>query len=62
MRKLLFVYLILIGLFVVYVYQYQSEETTNNQWSDRELRGTIDENYVMVTFQEGIDYWKRPLK
>ncbi|WP_058305924.1 substrate-binding domain-containing protein [Gracilibacillus massiliensis] len=62
MRKLLFIYLILIGLFVVYVYQYQSEETTNNQWSDRELRGTIDENYVMVTFQAGIDYWKRPLK
>ncbi len=62
MRKLLFVYLILIGLFVVYVYQYQTEETTNNQWSDRELRGTIDENYVMVTFQAGIDYWKRPLK
>ncbi|WP_073202843.1 substrate-binding domain-containing protein [Gracilibacillus kekensis] len=62
MRKLLFAYLILIVLFVVYVYQYQSEETTNNQWSDRELRGTIDENYVMVTFQAGIDYWKRPLK
>ncbi|SHN30791.1 monosaccharide ABC transporter substrate-binding protein, CUT2 family [Gracilibacillus kekensis] len=58
----MFAYLILIVLFVVYVYQYQSEETTNNQWSDRELRGTIDENYVMVTFQAGIDYWKRPLK
>lgn len=62
LRKLLFVYLILIGVFVVYVYQYQSENTSNNQWSEHELRGTIDENYVMVTFQSGIDYWKRALK
>ncbi|SER35248.1 monosaccharide ABC transporter substrate-binding protein, CUT2 family (TC 3.A.1.2.-) [Gracilibacillus ureilyticus] len=62
MKKLLFVYLMLIGLFVLYVYQYQTDDTTNSQWSDKELRGTIDENYVMVTFQSGIDYWKRALK
>ncbi|MFC4402167.1 substrate-binding domain-containing protein [Gracilibacillus xinjiangensis] len=62
MKKLLFAYLLLIGLFVLYVYQYQSDNTTNSQWSDYELRGTIDENYVMVTFQSGIDYWKRALK
>ncbi|WP_208589507.1 substrate-binding domain-containing protein [Gracilibacillus suaedae] len=62
MKKLLFVYIVLIGLFVLYVYQYQTSETTNNDWSEHELRGTIDETYVMVTFQAGIDYWKRPLK
>ncbi|MGP4040046.1 substrate-binding domain-containing protein [Gracilibacillus sp. D59] len=62
MRKLLIVYIVLIGLFVLYVYQYQTSETTNNEWSEQELRGTIDETYVMVTFQTGIDYWKRPLK
>ncbi|WP_163583263.1 substrate-binding domain-containing protein [Gracilibacillus saliphilus] len=62
MKKLLFVYIVLIGLFVLYVYQYQTSETTNNDWSEHELRGTVDETYVMVTFQAGIDYWKRPLK
>ncbi|MGN8647235.1 substrate-binding domain-containing protein [Gracilibacillus sp. HCP3S3_G5_1] len=62
MKKLLIVYIVLIGLFVLYVYQYQTNETTSNEWSEHELIGTIDETYVMVTFQAGIDYWKRPLK
>ncbi|UOQ49277.1 substrate-binding domain-containing protein [Gracilibacillus caseinilyticus] len=62
MKKLLVVYIILIGLFVLYVYQYQTSETTSNDWSEHELRGTMDETYVMVTFQAGIDYWKRALK
>lgn len=62
MKKLLIVYIVLIGLFVLYVYQYQTNETISNEWSEHELIGTIDETYVMVTFQAGIDYWKRPLK
>ncbi|MDL4840894.1 substrate-binding domain-containing protein [Aquibacillus rhizosphaerae] len=62
MRKLLFIYLLLIGLFVVYVYNYQNNESTTREWSENELRGSMDETYVMVTFQVGIDYWKRALK
>lgn len=62
MKKLLVAYLVLIGLFVFYVYYYQSNETANNNWSEHNLRGSIEEKYVMVTFQAGIDYWKRPLK
>ncbi|ENH98018.1 sugar ABC transporter sugar-binding protein [Gracilibacillus halophilus YIM-C55.5] len=62
MRKLLFVYLILIAVFVVYVYQYQTRDVSSNQWSENQLKGSMDETYVMVTFLSGIDYWKRPLK
>ncbi|UOQ84136.1 substrate-binding domain-containing protein [Gracilibacillus salinarum] len=62
MKKLLVVYIILIGLFVLYVYQYQTSETTSNDYSEHELRGTMEETYVMLTFQAGIDYWKRALK
>ena len=62
MKKLLVAYLVLIVLFVFYVYYYQSNETANNNWSEHNLRGSIEEKYVMVTFQAGIDYWKRPLK
>ncbi|RCW73200.1 substrate-binding domain-containing protein [Saliterribacillus persicus] len=62
MRKLLFIYLILIGLFVIYVYNYQTESETTREWSENELRGSMDETYVMVTFQVGIDYWKRAVK
>ncbi len=62
LRKLLFIYLILIGLFVIYVYNYQTESATTREWSENELRGSMDETYVMVTFQVGIDYWKRAVK
>lgn len=62
MRNLLFVYLLLISLFVLYVYNYQTNELTTQEWSENELQGNMDETYVMVTFQVGIDYWKRALK
>ncbi|GAB2572330.1 substrate-binding domain-containing protein [Gracilibacillus alcaliphilus] len=62
MKKLLFIYIILIGLFVVYVYHYQTNETASNDWEDHELQGSVEETYVMITFQTGIDYWKRALK
>ncbi len=44
------------------MYNYQTNNQANNQWTNNELRGTLDESYVMVTFQSGIDYWKRALK
>ncbi|RKL66641.1 LacI family transcriptional regulator [Salipaludibacillus neizhouensis] len=62
MRILLFFYLLLIGLFVGYVYNYQTTDSIEREWSENELTGNMDETYVMVTFQVGIDYWKRSLK
>ncbi len=62
MKKLLFIYLLLTGLFVFYVYNFQSENASTPEWSEDELKGSMDETYVMVTFQVGIDYWKRALK
>ncbi|MDC3418231.1 substrate-binding domain-containing protein [Aquibacillus salsiterrae] len=62
MKKLLLVYLLLIGLFVLYVYKYQTDVATTRQWSESKFQGSMDETYVMVTFQVGIDYWKRALK
>ncbi|WP_407271345.1 substrate-binding domain-containing protein [Radiobacillus sp. PE A8.2] len=62
MKKLLFIYLLLIGIFVLYVYNYQAQEASTRQWSENQLRGNMDETYVMVTFQVGMDYWKRALK
>ncbi|WP_453995994.1 substrate-binding domain-containing protein [Bacillus nitroreducens] len=62
MKKLLFVYLLLIGLFVLYIYNYQAESSTKRAWNGNELVGDVDETYVMVTFMVGIDYWKRALK
>ncbi|WP_186576030.1 substrate-binding domain-containing protein [Aquibacillus kalidii] len=62
MKKLLFVYLLLISLFVVYVYNHQTENAVTREWSESDLKGSMEETYVMVTFQVGIDYWKRALK
>lgn len=61
-KKLLAVYLLLIGLFVLYIYNYQTETTSNQAWTESKLTGSMDETYVMVTFLSGIDYWKRALK
>ncbi len=54
--------MLLIGLFVGYVYNYQTTDSIEREWSENELTGNMDETYVMVTFQVGIDYWKRSLK
>lgn len=62
LRKLFIVYILLTGLFVFYVYYYQTQEPSTRAWNENELQGSMDETYVMVTFQVGIDYWKRALK
>ncbi|WP_201714705.1 substrate-binding domain-containing protein [Rossellomorea arthrocnemi] len=62
MKKLLFIYLLLTSLFVVYVYHYQTDDSSKREWSGNAMKGSIDETYVMVTFQMGIDYWKGALK
>lgn len=62
MKKIGIVYLLLIGFFLLYVLDYRSQSHLNEQWKTAGLRGEIDEKYVMVTFQMGIDYWKSSLK
>lgn len=65
MKKLMLVYCALILTFLLYVVFFQFGQP-DNPWdqvrSDEGLSGTVDEKYVMVTFQAGIDYWKAVLK
>jgi ribose transport system substrate-binding protein len=63
LKKLVFVYTLLIGSFLLYLINFQSREATANlEGKPKGLQGDIDEKYVMVTFQAGIDYWKNILK
>lgn len=62
MRRLLIIYLLLLAFFAIFVYQYLSEDTNNLELQQNQLRGTIEETYVMITYQSGMDYWKRQLK
>ncbi|MNO17327.1 D-allose-binding periplasmic protein precursor [compost metagenome] len=62
MKKIWIVYLLLFACFALYVLDYRSQTRLNDQWNSGGLQGSIDEKYVMVTFQRGIDYWKSGLK
>lgn len=62
MKKIMVVYGLLIVSFLVYVFMYRMEEARSSSWEDGGLRGSIGENYVMVTFQSGMEYWKNILK
>ncbi|HEX7057341.1 MAG TPA: substrate-binding domain-containing protein [Bacilli bacterium] len=62
MKKLLAIYALLIGAFLLYLFYYQMHDSKENPWDNQGLRGEIGEKYVMVTFQAGIDYWKSCLK
>ncbi|ULO05372.1 substrate-binding domain-containing protein [Paenibacillus sp. 19GGS1-52] len=63
MKKLWLVYALLIGMFLVYVLNYKLQQAnTTDPWETAGLRGNIEDAYVMVTFQSGIDYWKSVLK
>ncbi|MDQ0193188.1 substrate-binding domain-containing protein [Paenibacillus wynnii] len=62
MKKLWLVYVFLIGIFLVYVLNYKLQARTADPWETTGLRGNIEDTYVMVTFQSGIDYWKSVLK
>ncbi|MEK8213308.1 MULTISPECIES: substrate-binding domain-containing protein [unclassified Paenibacillus] len=62
MKKLWMVYVLLIGLFLVYVLNYKLQADAADPWETAGLRGNIEDKYVMVTFQSGIDYWKSVLK
>jgi ribose transport system substrate-binding protein len=62
MKKLWIVYVLLIGIFVVYALNYKLQAESTDPWDTTGLRGNIEDTYVMVTFQSGIDYWKSVLK
>jgi ribose transport system substrate-binding protein len=64
LKKLLFVYLILISTFMIYFFSYHFNQSNTSPWNeiDSGLQGEIDEKYVMITFLAGIDYWKNSLK
>ncbi|WP_019911415.1 substrate-binding domain-containing protein [Paenibacillus sp. HW567] len=62
MKKLWLVYVLLIGIFLIYVLNYKLQAKPADPWETAGLRGNIADKYVMVTFQSGIDYWKSVLK
>ncbi|MGZ0085883.1 substrate-binding domain-containing protein [Caldibacillus thermoamylovorans] len=64
MKKLLLIYACLVSLFILYIYRYHLEISRLRLASQGEtaFQGKPDEKYVMVTFQSGMDYWKRCLK
>lgn len=56
------IYVLLIFAFALYVFNYNYRESASSKPAQEGLRGSIDEKYVMVTFQAGIEYWKSCLK
>jgi ribose transport system substrate-binding protein len=62
LKKLGLVYILLIGIFIVYVLNYKLQSRSADPWETTGLRGNMEDTYVMVTFQSGIDYWKSVLK
>ncbi|MDQ6420444.1 substrate-binding domain-containing protein [Paenibacillus sp. LHD-117] len=63
MKKLLLIYVVLIGTFMAYLYMvYFREDSGGPLDQEVGLHGEVDEKYVMVNFLTGIDYWKNVLK
>lgn len=65
MKALLFVYAILIGAFFLYIYNFQTQSfpsVFNEKGDEIQSESDINERYVIVTFQVGMDYWKEVLK
>lgn len=64
MKKLLYVYIIVFILFGIYFYNFHLNDAwENTSGIKRErLQGSANDEYVMVTFLAGIDYWKTALK
>ncbi|MES0857240.1 substrate-binding domain-containing protein [Geobacillus sp. G4] len=63
-RTLIAMYACLLSIFIAYAYYYQQDISRIRSLQDEisSLHGKPDEKYVMVTFQSGMDYWKRCLK
>ncbi|GGI96280.1 substrate-binding domain-containing protein [Paenibacillus hunanensis] len=61
MRKMLWIYITLVVALIIYIVQYQVQESSS-AWSEQGMKGDINEKYMMITFQSGIEYWKSGLK
>jgi ribose transport system substrate-binding protein len=64
LKKLLLLYAVLICGFLFFIYRFYLQEPQSEMavQPGSALAGSIEEKYVMVTFQSGIDYWKNCLK
>ncbi len=63
MKKILLVYGMLIALYLAFFIHYKATNSTaSSKWIESGLKGKINEKYVMVTFQSGMDYWKNGFK
>lgn len=63
MKKWTWLYLLLIGAYLIYALNFFYGKGSLVQRAEGEgLSGSLEEKYVMVTFQSGIDYWKSVLK
>ena len=64
MRKLTLLYVLIIGAYLIYAlnFFYEKGEQEQGAGATTGLAGSLEEKYVMVTFQSGIDYWKSVLK
>jgi len=60
-KKTIMVYVVLLSIFGLYLLDYHYQNNRLNQVQEG-IKGSIDEKYVMVTFQAGIEYWKSCLK
>lgn len=63
MKKLLLMYIVVIGTLMAYLYMVYVREDQDGLLNESAgLHGTADERYVMVNFLAGIEYWKNALK
>lgn len=62
MKKLLLLYLVVIGAYLLYALNFFYGKGRAAHAESAALAGSLDERYVMVTFQSGIDYWKGIIK
>ncbi|MEZ2715982.1 substrate-binding domain-containing protein [Niallia circulans] len=64
MKRLLYVYMfvfILFGIYFYYSHLYNALDDNNGVKRER-LQGVVNDEFVMVTFLAGMDYWKSALK
>ncbi|WP_027094111.1 substrate-binding domain-containing protein [Cohnella thermotolerans] len=64
MKKLLFVYGLLVVTFLAYIWYFVLRDEAPTGWNESAagLTGEISEKYVMVTFQSSLDYWRTSMK
>ncbi|QMV43156.1 substrate-binding domain-containing protein [Cohnella cholangitidis] len=63
-QLLLIVYGLVTGLFALFFWYFGFREDNRDEWNENPigLMGSMEEKYVMVTFQSGLDYWKSIMK